>query len=136
MDRSASSSSLPNRSISACAFSSCRRSVSFSRVSCSTLADSLDSLPLIQLKITKLAGFVHCLVKISRFHKALNPVNKYNYFTTIVTENLVGLINVELAVCCLLAFPRRVQPYINDVPQRARRLSPARLSMAFQKGAK
>ena len=46
-------------------------------MSCSTLADSLDSLPLIQLKITKLAGFVHCLVKISRFHKALNPVNKY-----------------------------------------------------------
>ena len=46
-------------------------------------------------------------------------------FQIIVTENLVGLINVELAVCYLLAFPRRVQPYINDVPQRARRLSPA-----------
>src|SRR5206468_8170549 len=41
--------------------------------------DSLDSLPLIQLKITKLAGFVHRLVKISRFHKALNPVNKYPF---------------------------------------------------------
>src|SRR5437667_2000208 len=76
-DRSASSSSLRNRSFSACAFSSCRRRVSTCRVSSSTLADSLDSLPLIQFKVTKLAGFVHCLVKISRFHNALNPVNKY-----------------------------------------------------------
>src|SRR5207247_10100278 len=33
--------------------------------------------PLIQLKVTRFAGCVHRLVKISRFHKALNPVNKY-----------------------------------------------------------
>src|SRR5438552_5737843 len=76
-DRSASSSSLRNRSFSACAFSSCRRRVSTCRVSSSIPADSLDSLPLIQFKVTKLAGFVHCLVQISRFHNALNPVNKY-----------------------------------------------------------
>src|SRR5207249_12061016 len=78
-DRSASSSSLRNRSFSACAFSSCRRRVSTCRVSSSIPADSLDSLPLIQFKVTKLAGFVHCLVQISRFHNALNPVNKYNH---------------------------------------------------------
>jgi hypothetical protein len=46
-------------------------------VSCSTLADSLDSLPLIQLKVTTLARFVHYFVRILRFHKAPNAVNKY-----------------------------------------------------------
>src|SRR5207253_10621569 len=85
-DRSASSSSLRNRSFSACAFSSCRRRVSTCRVSSSILADSLDSLPLIQFKVTKLAGFVHCLVKISRFHKALNPVNKYHFLLALRTS--------------------------------------------------
>src|SRR5207247_2258011 len=85
-DLSASSTSLRNRSFSACAFSSCRRRVSTCRVSSSIPADSLDSLPLIQFKVTKLAGFVHCLVQISRFHNALNPVNKYLHFSDVRPE--------------------------------------------------
>src|SRR5206468_5934356 len=64
------------------------RSVSTSRVSSATLAGSLDWLPLIQIKVTKLAGFVHFLVKNLRFHRGFNAVNKYQFSSELAVRFL------------------------------------------------